>query len=178
MLAVTAGIGSVYPSQEARKIARLATQIGGVAQGVSGKPVNVDTLGGYVQWKYGPVFLFIMAIWSIQALSSTLAGEARRGSLEFVASSPFGKRRIAHEKVAAHLTVMTIVLAIMAFATWLAGSAFAVLPGDKISVQAAVGTPGSGAGACIRRAGLPSRSLSAVPRQPGLLAPSCSPGGS
>ena len=46
------------------------------------------------------------ALWSILALSGTLAGEARRGSLDFVAATPFGKRRIALEKLAAHLTML------------------------------------------------------------------------
>ena len=44
------------------------------------------------------------SLWSILALSATLASEARRGSLEFVATTPLGKRRIALEKLAAHLT--------------------------------------------------------------------------
>jgi ABC-2 type transport system permease protein len=140
MLAVGAAIPTAYPTQAARdEMARLATDLGAVAQGIAGKPVNVGTLGGYVQWKYGPIFLWIMAIWSMLALSSTLAAEARRGSLEFVAVAPFGKRRIAFEKLAAHLTVMTLVLAILAFAAWLAGAAFATLPGDAIPPQAAVG---------------------------------------
>ena len=46
------------------------------------------------------------ALWSILALSGTLAGEASRGSLDFVAAAPFGKRRIALEKLAAHLTML------------------------------------------------------------------------
>jgi ABC-2 type transport system permease protein len=140
MLVVSAAITKAYPNAESRvELASLATSVGGVAQGIAGKAVNVGTMGGYVQWKYGPIFLWIAAIWSMMALSSTLAGEARGGSLEFVAASPFGKRRIAVEKVAAHLTAMTLTAAILGFAAWLAGAAFATLPGDAIPVQAAVG---------------------------------------
>ena len=140
MLVVGAAIPTVYPTQAARdEMAKLATDLGAVAQGIAGKPVNVATMGGYVQWKYGPVFLFVAGLWSILALSSTLAGEARNGSLEFVVTSPMRRRRIALEKVAAHLSVMTIALAIMAFAAWLAGAAFGTLPGDTVPVQAALG---------------------------------------
>ena len=106
---------------------------------MAGKPVNVGTLGGYIQWKYGPVLLWVAAIWSILALSGTLAAEAQRGSLEFVAVAPFGKRRIALEKLAAHLTGMAGALAVLAFASWLVGAAFGNLPGDAIPPQAAVG---------------------------------------
>jgi putative exporter of polyketide antibiotics len=140
LLVVSAAITKAYPTPESRvELASLATSLGGVASGIAGKAVNVGTMGGYVQWKYGPIFLWIAAIWSMMALSGTLASEARGGSLEFVATSPFGKRRIAIEKVAAHLTVFTLTMVILGFAAWLAGAAFATVPGDAIPVQAAVG---------------------------------------
>ena len=140
MLAVSAAITKAYPTAESRvELSSLATSVSGVASGLTGKAVNLGTMGGYVQWKYGPLFLFVAAIWSMMALSGTLATEARGGSLEFVAAAPFGKRRVALEKVAAHLTAMTLTVAILGFAAWLAGAAFATLPGDAIPVQAAVG---------------------------------------
>ena len=139
MLLVASAIPSVYPNQAARDdMAKLAADLGSAAQGTSGKPVNVGTAGGYVQWKYGPIFFIIASLWSILALSGTLAGEARRGSLEFVVASRVGKRRIALEKVAAHVTVVAVVMAIMAFAAWLAGATFGKLPGDAVPAQAAV----------------------------------------
>ncbi len=140
MLAVGAAIPTAYPTQAARdEMAKLATDLGSVAQGIAGKPVNVGTLGGYMQWKYGPVLLWVAAIWSILALSGTLAAESRRGSLEFVAASPVGKRRIAVEKLAAHLTALVAALAVLALASWLVGAAFGTLPGDAIPPQAAIG---------------------------------------
>jgi ABC-2 type transport system permease protein len=140
MLVAGAAIPNVFSSQAARdEIVRLANELGGAASGIAGNPVNVGTLGGYLQWKYGPVFAWIVAIWSILALSSTLASEARRGSLEFVAATPFGKRRIALEKLAAHLTALTATVVIFALATTLVGAVFGSLPEDAISAQAAVG---------------------------------------
>ena len=140
MLVVGAAIPADYATQQSRDdMAKLATDLGAAASGLAGKPVNVGTLGGYMQWKYGPVFLMIATLWSILALSGTLAAEARRGSLEFVATSPVGRRRIAFEKLAAHLTVMTVAVAILGFAAWLAGAAFGRLPGDEVPPQAAVG---------------------------------------
>ncbi len=139
MLVVSAGIASAYATQTSRdEIVRLASELG-AAGGIAGKAVNVGTLGGYVQWKYGPVFLWVVGLWSILALSSTLATEARHGSLDFVAAAPFGKRRIAIEKLAAHVTVITVAMAIMAAASWLAGAAFGRVPGDEIPVEAAIG---------------------------------------
>src|SRR5207245_40948 len=90
---------------------------------------DVGTLGGYLSWKYGPFFAIIAGVWSILALSGTLATEAQRGSLDFVAVAPFGKRRVALAKLAAHLTVMALVVLILAISAWVAGAA----PGPRSS---------------------------------------------
>jgi ABC-2 type transport system permease protein len=140
MLAVSAGIGSAFDTPAARQqMARLATDLPPIIQGMAGRPVHVETLGGYLTFKYGLFFPVIVGLWSILALSGTLATEARRGSLDFVAAAPFGKRRVALEKLAAHLTAMTVAMVILTLATLAAGAAFGSLPGDEIPVEAAVG---------------------------------------
>ncbi|MFI5225042.1 MAG: hypothetical protein ACHQ3P_00030 [Candidatus Limnocylindrales bacterium] len=140
LLAAGAAIPTVFPTEEARQeMVRIANQLGGAAQGLAGKPVNVGTLGGYLQYKYGPIFLVITSLWSIMALSGTLAIEARRGSLEFIAATSFARRRIAVEKVGAHVTVLAVTTGIVIFVAWLVGAAFGSIPGDAIPVQAAVG---------------------------------------
>jgi ABC-2 type transport system permease protein len=140
MLSVTSAIPSAFPTQQARdEMARLATDMGAVAQGLAGKPVNVGTLGGYAQWKYGAFFALILSLWSILALSGTLAGEARRGSLDILAVTPIGRRRLAGEKLAAHLTLVAAVVVAIALAAWVAGAAFGTLPGDAIPLDRAAG---------------------------------------
>ena len=140
LLVVLSGVATAYPTHAARdELVRLANDIGPAAQGLAGKPVNVGTLGGYVQWKYGSVLLLIAAFWSVLSLSGTLAGEARRGSLDLVAAAPLSRRRIAFEKVAAHVALLTVVAVVTALAGWLGGAAFAKLPGDEIPLRDAVG---------------------------------------
>jgi ABC-2 type transport system permease protein len=108
-------------------------------RGLTSNPVNVGTLGGYLSWKYGPFFGMIAGLWSIVALSGTLASEATRGSLDMVAAAPFGKRRIALEKLAAHVTGMVGACAFLAIVTYVGTQAFATVPGDALPVEAAVG---------------------------------------
>jgi ABC-2 type transport system permease protein len=140
MLSVTSAIPTAFPTQAARdEMARLATDMGAVAQGLAGKPVNVGTLGGYAQWKYGAFFALILSLWSILALSGTLAGEARRGSLDVLAVTPIGRRRLAGEKLAAHVTLMAAVVAAVALAAFVAGAAFGTLLGDAIPIDRALG---------------------------------------
>jgi ABC-2 type transport system permease protein len=142
MLAAGAGVGIYATPGSRRDLANLATSLvssSPVLGGLVGNPINVGTLGGYVMWKYGPDFVYVASLWSILALSGTLAAEARRGSLDLVAAAPFGRRRLALEKVAAHVTLLAGAVAILGLAAGLAGAAFGSLPGDAIPPAAAIG---------------------------------------
>jgi ABC-2 type transport system permease protein len=140
-LVMGAAISTVFPTPEART--EVDKLIGGIpAQMVNffGKPVGLGTLGGYVTWKYGLTFVFAVSLWSMLGLSSTLAGEASRGSLDIVATTPFGKRRIAIEKVAAHLTMLFFALAFMAVMLTVSSNTFGnAALGDPISADRAIG---------------------------------------
>jgi ABC-2 type transport system permease protein len=92
-----------------------------------------------VTWKYGATFALGTGLWSILALSGTLAGEAARGSLDLVATSPFGKRRIAVEKLAAHLTMLWLAVAILAIMLTISSTAFGNASlGDPIPLGSAI----------------------------------------
>jgi len=125
MLAIGSAWGSAYGTAEARReIAALVSSLPTIIAGIAGPVVKPDTMGGFLTYKYGPFFAFIASMWSILALSSTLAGEARRGSLDFVAAAPYGKRRIALEKLGAHVTAMVLSMAFLAVITVISSYAF------------------------------------------------------
>ena len=129
-----------YATAESRvELTKLIASIPPVLQGIYGNPVDVSTIGGSVNWKVGGMFAILVGLWSILALSSTLAGEARRGSLDLVAAAPFGKRRVALEKLSAHLTMVGISMAVVAVTAWATGEIFSTQPGDEIPPQAAIG---------------------------------------
>jgi ABC-2 type transport system permease protein len=122
-----AAVGTVFPTPESRlEVDRLIGSMPPRMVNLFGKPEKLGTLGGYMSWKYGAVFALGTGLWSILALAGTLAGEARRGSLDFLAVVPLGRRRIALEKLAAHLTALGLAMAILAVTT----SASAALWGD------------------------------------------------
>lgn len=105
-----------------------------------GRPEMLGTLGGYMSWKYGAMFALTGALWSILALSGTLAGEAAKGSLDLVAAAPYGKRRIAIEKLGAHLTMLGLAMAIVAFMTIVSSNTFGdPALGDQIAPLSAIG---------------------------------------
>ena len=140
-LVMGAAIPSVFPTPESRL--EIDQLIGGMPPEMVtffGKPVGLGTFGGYMTWKYGLVFVLATAVWSIMALSSTLAGEASSGSLDIVASAPFGKRRIAIEKLAAHLTMMGLALTVLAIMTTVSSNVYGDASlGDPVPPVSSVG---------------------------------------
>ena len=104
-----------------------------------GDATNVDTLGGLANWRYGLVFFVFPAFWSILALSGTLVGEVRRGSMDLLAASGLTRTRVALEKVGAHVAAMAIIMLAIAFFAWLVGQVFYTLPGDHIRLEASLG---------------------------------------
>jgi polyether ionophore transport system permease protein len=121
------------------EIEALVAAVPPILQGLAGKAVHVGTLGGYFQYKYGTFFPFVLSVWSILALSGTLASEASRGSLEFVAATGRSRRRVALEKLSGHVVVVGLACLVAFVSIAIAGAAYPVLPGDEISVAQALG---------------------------------------
>ena len=134
-------VSSVFPTPETRlEVDKLIGSMPAAMVNLFGKPEKLGTLGGYMSWKYGAIFAMGSGLWSILALSSTLAGEASRGSLDFVAATPFGKRRVALEKLAAHLTMLGLAITILAVVTTTSSTLFGDASlGDAIPPLSAVG---------------------------------------
>lgn len=140
VLAGGATMANSYGTPETRReLAEMAATLPPVMTGLVGEPVRVDTLGGFISWHYCAYFALLAGLWSILALSSTLALEAKRGSLEFVAASPMSRRRLAFEKVAAHVVAVAAAMMVVAGMAWAAGAFFGAMPGDEVAPDAAVG---------------------------------------
>jgi len=138
-IGISAAIISEFDTPESRvELENIVNAVPPILQGMAGPVVNVGTLGGYLSYKYGLFFPFVVSLWSILALSGTLAGEAQRGSLEFVASTGKSRRMIAIEKLSGHLIGLGIAVLVAFVSITIAGSAFATLPGDEISPYSAL----------------------------------------
>ena len=92
-----------------------------------------------MSWRVGNFLPVMLGLWPVLALSGTLAGEAAKGSLDLLASTPHSRSSIALEKLAGHVTAVVFAMAILALAIFGLGQAFARLPGDEITFAAAFG---------------------------------------
>src|SRR4029450_3458947 len=140
LVAVSFAIVREFTTPESRQqLVAVVAAVPAILQGLAGKAVNVGTLGGYLQYKYGTFFPEITSLWAILALSATLAAEARRGSLEFVAATALPRRGIALEKLFAHLAGQAIVALVVFLSLLLVGRSVQGLPGDEITIEMAAG---------------------------------------
>ena len=140
ILAGGATMAGTYGTPETRReLADMAATLPPVMRGFYGNPVRVDTLGGFISWHYGAYFALLAGLWSILALSSTLALEAKRGSLDFAVSTPMSRRKIALEKLGGHLVSVVIASTVIGVLAWVTGAFFGRLDGDSIAPDAALG---------------------------------------
>lgn len=142
LLATGADYGRAYATPNLRTdFVNLIHGLPAAIRGIYGtsRPAHLTTLGGMMSFKVAASLALTAYFWSILALSGTLAGEARAGSLELVMVTPEGRRRLAIQKLAAHITSLGVVLVVLASVSVLVGLMFGTLPGDRISVQAAIG---------------------------------------
>jgi ABC-2 type transport system permease protein len=139
-IGVSNAIVSEFATPASRQqLADIVAAVPPILAGLAGKPVNVETLGGYLSYKYGYFFPIIISLWSIIALSGTLAAESRRGSMEFLAATAKPRRRIALQKLSGHLVGLVIVMIVTFVSLLIVDATVAGLPGDEISVEAAAG---------------------------------------
>ncbi len=108
-------------------------------RGLLGEPINLETMGGFLSWRVGNFLPVVLGLWPVLALSGTLAGEAAKGSLDLLAATPQGRRTIALEKLAGHVTMVILAMLILAATIWAVGAIFGSLPGDEIPMTAALG---------------------------------------
>ena len=134
--AMAAAFGTAATREQAKA---LADTMPPVLQGLLGPPIGLTTLGGFVEWRFYAVIALLLPIWSILALSSTLAGEADRGSLDLVLAGTLTRRRVALEKVLGHLVAVAVTMAVTAACLVGAGIVFGTLAGDAIPVDGALG---------------------------------------
>ena len=117
----------------------VASQLGSlpaIFQGMLGEMIHIETLGGFLSWRTINFLPIILGIWTVVAMSGLLAGELARGSLDFLASTPRGRARVALEKVGGYLLALIVATALFAVGAYASIAGFGTLPGDQVGLDA------------------------------------------
>jgi ABC-2 type transport system permease protein len=117
MYAVLSAFPSLVTTAAARaSLVSLAASFAWLAE-----PVQIDTPGGYLTWKYGFTIL-VMALWPLLVGSRMLRGEEERGSLDALLSLPRTRMQVALQKLAAMWTALLAMGLIIGLLTFGAGT--------------------------------------------------------
>jgi polyether ionophore transport system permease protein len=139
VLVTASQIAIQFPTQADRQqLAASMASLPAVVRGLLGEPINIDRLGGFLSWRLVNFLPVMIGLWSILALSGTLAGEAARGSLDVLAATGISRVRLAVEKAVVHIVGLGMVVIVLALVAWLSGVLFGRLPGDEIALSAAL----------------------------------------
>jgi ABC-2 type transport system permease protein len=139
LLSTAAALAAEWPTAELRRELVASMELLPVfLRGLLGDPIRIDTLGGFMSWRIGNILPVILGVWSVLALSGTLATEARRGSLDLVVAAPISRWRIAAEKVTGHVVLVVVAMLIAAVVVALAAGALGTIPGDEVPLSSAI----------------------------------------
>jgi ABC-2 type transport system permease protein len=139
VVATAYAIADQFDTLAARQaLAAEMRQLPPLFQGLIGPAINLETLPGFVSWRLVSFMPLMVGLWSVVALSGTLAAEASRGTLELVLSTPITRRSVAAQKYMGHVTGIVVAVLIISLVAWLGSLAFATLPGDLIEPASAV----------------------------------------
>ena len=107
-----------------------------VFQGMLGEPIGIERLGGFMSWRILNFLPVMLGIWSVVALSGTLAGELGRGSMDMLASAPISRAGVAIQKLAGYLAALGLGIVLLTIGMVVAFAVFAKLPGDEVGIEA------------------------------------------
>jgi ABC-2 type transport system permease protein len=137
LLVTTASVAGEFSTVEKRLgIAAQMAALPEIFQGMLGRMLNIERIGGFLSWRTINFLPIIFGIWTVVAMSGLLAGELARGSLDLLAASPLGRARLAVEKVGGYLLALLVTLGVFAIAAWGAIAAFGTLPIDPVGADA------------------------------------------
>lgn len=140
VVVTAASLAAEFDTVEKRRaVAQQLGSLPAIFQGMLGDMIAIEQLGGFLSWRTINFLPIIFGIWTIVAMSGLLAGELARGSLDFLASTPRRRARIALEKLGGYLVALAVAVALFAAGTYASIQAFGTVPGDQVGLDAVLG---------------------------------------
>jgi ABC-2 type transport system permease protein len=122
LLVTAAGWAIAYPDEPSRM--QLTAQIEGglsVAQVFYGPPRNIDTVGGFVEWRTLGLTPVLFGLYLILSATAMTRGAEESRTIEVVAATPTTRARLLIEQAAALATALVLASAILGVLTVGAG---------------------------------------------------------
>lgn len=124
LLVIVNGLGWSIAYPDAASRSELALQIRSglsVAQAFYGPPRNVDTLGGFLEWRALGLAPVLLGLYLILAATGTTRGAEESRTIEVIAATPKTQSRLFFQQSAAIATAIVGTVTIMACLTMMSG---------------------------------------------------------
>lgn len=113
-VATAFGWATAYPDEASRQQLLAAIRSGlTVAQVFYGQPRAIDRLGGFIEWRVLSITPVLLGVYLILAATGMTRGAEESRSSEVVAATPRTRLRVLIEQVAALVTAITFIAAII-----------------------------------------------------------------
>lgn len=118
---VAAGFADLYPSEAQRRA--MAASVEGIPafEALFGRTVALDTLEGFVLWRWGGFAVLLVAVWGMFSATSTLRGAEESGHAEPIRAGVIGPRGVVVAALAAMFTWFVALAAAIGFSHAAAG---------------------------------------------------------
>jgi len=92
---------SAYPTAISRQVVVHLLGDNRAFDALYGRPVALDTIGGFLAWRYGATATVIVALWALLAVTRMLRGEEDEGRSDLLVASPVSTRSLLGSQLAA-----------------------------------------------------------------------------
>jgi ABC-2 type transport system permease protein len=99
LVAGAAAYRAGFPDQAARERFAATTSGSSGLRALYGKAWELDTVGGFVTWRYGTTLAAVLALWAGMVTSRLLRGEEELGRAEPLLAGPRGPRRLLGDQL-------------------------------------------------------------------------------
>lgn len=90
-------------------------------QALYGRAVGVDTVGGFVSWRYGDLMTLVVGLWALLAVTRMLRGDEETLRTEVLVAGPVSPRRLMLAELAMVEVGCALVMAVVALSSLASG---------------------------------------------------------
>ncbi len=101
---------SAYPTEASRQVVVTLLGQNRAFDALYGRPVALETVGGFVAWRYGATLTVMVSLWGLLAVSRLLRGDEDQGRSDLLVASPVSTRSLLGSQIAAFALATLIIV--------------------------------------------------------------------
>ena len=100
---------SAYPTEASRQVVVTVLGHNRAFDALYGRPVALETVGGFLAWRYGATATVIIALWALLAVSRLLRGDEDEGRTDLLVAGPVSARSLLVSQLGAFVLATLVI---------------------------------------------------------------------